>query len=174
MCKNSDFFITSNRFRFSYKCIRDHSNEYLRENNADGCKLFQHLLNFAHNRILLFLYVKKKNSKNLNINNLNCHGLFLLFIFKDEAANKIILSQGHTHDWCISCNHSGLCNSLLQGLSLFSSLQETALGPLLLTGTCHHTVWWHHFPNLSCLPQLFFNHHMNTHTHTIVYLLTQP
>ena len=109
-----------------------------------------------------------KNSKNLNINNLNCHGLFLLFIFKDEAANKIILSQGHTHDWCISCNHSGLCNSLLQGLSLFSSLQETALDPLLLTGTCHHTVWWHHFPNLSCLPQLFFNHHMNTHTHYCV------
>ena len=44
---------------FHYKCIRDHSNEYLWENNVGWCKLFQHLLNFAHNRILLFLYVKK-------------------------------------------------------------------------------------------------------------------
>lgn len=97
-----------------------------------------------------------------------CHGLFFLILFKDEDVNKITLSQQHSHDGCISCDHSGLYN-LLQDLSLFCSLQNTALGhPSLLANMLSYCL-------LASLTQLLVCHSYSLaitcvyppkHTHT--------
>lgn len=113
-----------------------------------------------------------KRRKSLNINNLYCHGLFLFFIFKDEAANKITLSQRHSHDWCMSCNHPGY-------ITTFSRACHYSVAYRTLHWVPHF--WLAHVITLlngitcptSRLLQLFFNHHMDTHTHYNV-PLTMP